>query len=103
MPEDAGRARRVMADINITPLIDVMLVLLIIFMLVAPVAHRGCDGHGPRRRGRAHRDHGGGPAAVTTRGPRPAGPSSRALVGWSTATLRAAVDRHGSSRFALEP
>ena len=43
MSEDAPRARRAIADINITPLIDVMLVLLIIFMLVAPVAHRGLD------------------------------------------------------------
>jgi biopolymer transport protein ExbD len=43
MADDAGHARRSIADINITPLIDVMLVLLIIFMLVAPVAHRGLD------------------------------------------------------------
>ena len=43
MPEDAGRARRVMADINVTPLIDVMLVLLIIFMVVTPLAQKGLD------------------------------------------------------------
>ncbi len=32
-----GNRRRVMADINVTPMVDVMLVLLIIFMVSAPL------------------------------------------------------------------
>lgn len=31
----------VLADINVTPLVDVMLVLLIIFMITAPMLHQG--------------------------------------------------------------
>jgi biopolymer transport protein ExbD len=41
--EDAHAASGAMADINITPLIDVMLVLLIIFMVVTPLAQMGLD------------------------------------------------------------
>jgi biopolymer transport protein TolR len=32
---------RVLGDINVTPLVDVMLVLLIIFMIAAPMLHQG--------------------------------------------------------------
>jgi biopolymer transport protein TolR len=38
-----GSAPEAVSDINITPLIDVMLVLLIIFMVVTPTAQKGVD------------------------------------------------------------
>jgi biopolymer transport protein ExbD len=41
-----GRTRRVttsLAEINVVPLVDVMLVLLIIFMVTAPMIQRGID------------------------------------------------------------
>ena len=41
-----GRGRHVMtslAEINVVPLVDVMLVLLIIFMITAPMIQRGVD------------------------------------------------------------
>ncbi|HUO87471.1 MAG TPA: biopolymer transporter ExbD [Thermoanaerobaculia bacterium] len=33
--------QQVLSDINVTPLVDVMLVLLIIFMITAPMLHQG--------------------------------------------------------------
>ncbi len=36
-----GKTQTAMADINITPLVDVVLVLLLIFMLTAPVLQSG--------------------------------------------------------------
>ncbi|MCK6490856.1 MAG: biopolymer transporter ExbD [Planctomycetes bacterium] len=36
-----GGRRRAMAEINVTPLVDVMLVLLVIFMVTAPVLKEG--------------------------------------------------------------
>jgi biopolymer transport protein ExbD/biopolymer transport protein TolR len=42
----AGRGRRVatsLAEINVVPLVDVMLVLLVIFMITAPMIQRGVN------------------------------------------------------------
>jgi biopolymer transport protein TolR len=42
-----GPKRGVKAEINITPLVDVCLVLLIIFMVITPMLQRGKDVHLP--------------------------------------------------------
>ncbi|MDH4188426.1 MAG: biopolymer transporter ExbD, partial [Nitrospira sp.] len=38
-----SRQRRFLAEINIIPLVDVVLVLLVIFMVTAPMLYRGMD------------------------------------------------------------
>src|ERR1700759_3734053 len=38
-----GGGEPVLADIKVTPLVDVMLVLLIIFMIAAPMLHQGVE------------------------------------------------------------
>jgi biopolymer transport protein TolR len=48
---DSGDNRRIgstLAEINIIPLVDVVLVLLLIFMLTAPMMYRGIDVNLPR-------------------------------------------------------
>lgn len=50
--------RRTMADINVTPLVDVMLVLLVIFMVTAPMMQQGVQVNLPKAdaRGMTHQD-----------------------------------------------
>jgi biopolymer transport protein TolR len=43
MITDSDKGKRFMSDINVTPLVDVMLVLLIIFMVTAPMMMQGVD------------------------------------------------------------
>jgi biopolymer transport protein TolR len=43
MSMDIGAKGSLKADINVTPLVDVMLVLLIIMMLIAPMLQKGVD------------------------------------------------------------
>jgi biopolymer transport protein TolR len=46
-------SKKLMSDINVTPLVDVMLVLLIIFMVAAPMMVQGIDVNLPRTRAKA--------------------------------------------------
>jgi len=45
-----GRTHSSLADINVTPLVDVVLVLLIIFMVTAPVLQSGIEVNVPKTR-----------------------------------------------------
>jgi biopolymer transport protein TolR len=45
-----GRTQTSLSDINITPLVDVVLVLLVIFMVTAPVLQSGIDVNVPKTR-----------------------------------------------------
>lgn len=46
--EGAARVRSALAEINVIPFVDVVLVLLLIFMLTAPMMYRGIDVNLPK-------------------------------------------------------
>jgi biopolymer transport protein TolR len=50
MPANGRRQQRLIAEINVTPFVDVMLVLLIIFMVAAPLVQHGVDVDLPQAR-----------------------------------------------------
>jgi biopolymer transport protein TolR len=54
-----------MAEINVTPLVDVMLVLLIIFMVTAPMLTQGLDVALPQAEGKSFELASNNPAKVT--------------------------------------
>ncbi|MGH8113856.1 MAG: protein TolR [Rhodanobacteraceae bacterium] len=56
LPHRSHRRRRRMAEINIVPYIDVMLVLLIIFMVTAPMLNLGADIQLPQSAAKALQD-----------------------------------------------
>ncbi len=45
-------SKRLLADINVTPFVDVMLVLLVIFMVTAPMMQEGIDVNLPQAQGK---------------------------------------------------
>ncbi len=42
-PNKGNSSRMVLSEINVTPLVDVMLVLLVVFMITAPMMQQGID------------------------------------------------------------
>jgi len=54
-----------MAEINVTPLVDVMLVLLIIFMITAPMLTQGLDVALPEAEGKSFELASNNPAKIT--------------------------------------
>ncbi len=50
----AGADDQVMSDINVTPLVDIMLVLLIVFILTAPVIHQAFKLDLPKENAQKH-------------------------------------------------
>jgi biopolymer transport protein TolR len=47
-----GKERSALSEINVTPFVDVMLVLLVIFMVTAPLLQQGIDVNLPQAKGK---------------------------------------------------
>ena len=88
-----GRGRRVatsLAEINVVPLVDVMLVLLIIFMVTAPMIQRGVDVKLPVSNAK-RQDITGDRVFVTV--PNTYGQDHKALLGGESLTLDVLQER----------
>jgi biopolymer transport protein ExbD/biopolymer transport protein TolR len=48
--DQSGRTRSSLSEINVTPMVDVMLVLLVIFMITAPILQTGIEVNLPKTR-----------------------------------------------------
>ncbi len=59
------RAHKVMSDINVTPLVDVMLVLLIVFMVTAPLLTAGISVNLPKTQAKALHQQDNAPLEIT--------------------------------------
>ena len=55
MAFDPGQRGSLVSQINVTPLVDVMLVLLIIFMVTAPIIQQGVEVNLPKVKARRSR------------------------------------------------
>jgi len=51
--QGGSRASRFLSEINVTPFVDVMLVLLVIFMVTAPMMQEGVDVNLPQAKGKS--------------------------------------------------
>jgi biopolymer transport protein ExbD/biopolymer transport protein TolR len=63
----AAGSAAVKSDINVTPLVDVVLVLLIIFMVVTPMLHRGVDLELPQTKNHTSRQDTGEQVVISVR------------------------------------
>ena len=61
----ARRSRGVMAEINVTPMVDVMLVLLVIFMITAPLLSAGVAVDLPKAKAKAISQQDNKPLGIT--------------------------------------
>ena len=60
-----GSSKGIKNDINVTPLVDVVLVLLIIFMVITPMLQRGKDVHLPKGNNPEKEDKDGDPIILS--------------------------------------
>ena len=110
MSMDVGGAKGgIKSDINVTPLVDVMLVLLIIMMIVAPLLQKGADVRLPLAANTADKPETQDQTVVAHRQAgsvlrqRPAGAQGRAAAARSRTSSKPRKSASSSSRRTTTP